>query len=195
MRSSETFRHYVWYTAWARRRRSRPSSCAKISRRLIKRYRQLGYVGARVTTDFNVARSVDRNAKNVVLGITVNERKKISVVFEGNQRKSSSTLKDELTIFDSGSNDDYEAAASADALQRYYQQQGFFFARVEWRREALSATEERIVFIINEGPELKVRGIDFVGNRSHPKPRSWKMWSPCGATRRWARSASARAAT
>ncbi len=133
---------------------------------LTKRYRQLGYVGARVTSDFNVAKSVDRNAKNVALGITINERKKIGVAFEGNQRKSSSTLKDELTIFDRGSYDDYEAGASADALQRYYQQQGFFFARVEWRREPLSATEERIVFIIDEGPELKVRGIDFVGNQS-----------------------------
>jgi len=133
---------------------------------LTKRYRQLGYVGARVTSDFNVAKSVDRNAKNVSIGITINERKKIMVAFEGNQRKSSSTLKDELTIFDRGSYDDYEAGASADALQRYYQQQGRFFARVEWRREPLSATEERIVFIINEGPELKVRGIDFVGNQS-----------------------------
>ena len=33
-------------------------------------------------------------------------------------------------------------------------------------RETLAATEERIVFIIDEGPELKVRGIEFVGNRS-----------------------------
>ena len=163
---TEMFRHSIWYKAWTGPAPFTAKQLREDLAKLTKRYRQLGYVGARVTTDFNVARSVDRNAKNVVLGITVNERKKITVTFEGNQRKSSSTLKDELTIFDRGSYDDYEASASADALQRYYQQQGFFFARVEWRREPLSATEERIVFIINEGPELKVRGIDFVGNQS-----------------------------
>jgi outer membrane protein insertion porin family len=163
---TDMLRHSVWYTAWTRPAPFTAKQLREDLAKLTKRYRQLGYIGARVTTDFNVARSVDRNAKNVALGITISERKKIAVAFEGNQRKSSSTLKDELTIFDRGSYDDYEAAASTDALQRYYQQQGFFFARVEWRREALSATDERIVFIINEGPELKVRSVEFAGNQS-----------------------------
>ncbi len=162
---TEMFRHSDWRRVWTGPVPFTAKRLREDLARLTKRYRTLGYVGARVSSDFNVAKSVDRNAKNVALGITINERKRITVTFEGNQRKSSSTLKDELTIFDRGSYDDYEAAASADALQRYYQQQGFFFARVEWRREAMSATEERIVFIINEGPELKVRGIEFVGNR------------------------------
>src|SRR5262249_15562971 len=60
--------------------------------------------------------------------------------------------------------DDYEVSASADALQRYYQQSGHFFARVEWRREHTSADDERLVFTVDEGPELKVREIQFVGN-------------------------------
>ena len=48
-------------------------------------------------------------------------------------------------------------------LQRRYQQQGHFFARVDWRRERLSADQERIVFSIDEGPVLKVHQVDFVG--------------------------------
>ena len=129
-----------------------------------KKYRQLGYVGVRVTTDFSVQKSVDRNAKNVRLNIHVNERKRVTVVFEGNTSTSSSSLRDELTLLSRGSYDDFEVGASADAIQRYYQQRGRFFARVDWRRERLSAEEERIVFMIDEGPELRVRGIEFAGN-------------------------------
>ena len=134
--------------------------------RLSKRYRELGYIGVRVSSDFNIDRSADHAAKNIPLTITINERKKIEVAFEGNLQKSAGTLKDELTMLDRGSYDDYEVSASADAVQRYYQQQGHFFARVEWRREPISAGVERVIFVVNEGPELKVRGIEFVGNRS-----------------------------
>lgn len=133
---------------------------------LVKRYRALGYAGARVSSDFSLIRSIDRKAKNVRLALTINERKKIAITFEGNQRKSAGTLKDELTLFDRGAYDEYEIAASADSLQRYYQQQGYFFARVAWRRETIGENEDRVIFTIDEGPQLKVRGIEFVGNRA-----------------------------
>ena len=81
---------------------------------------------------------------------------------------SSSTLRDELTLLSRGSYDDFEVGSSADAIQRYYQADGYFFARVDWRRERLSADEERVVFTIDEGPQLRVRGIEFAGNKSLP---------------------------
>lgn len=131
---------------------------------LVKRYRALGYLGARITTDFNPDTSVDTAAKNVKLLVTVHERKRITIAFEGNKSKSASTLRDEVTLVDRGSYDDYEMSSSADALQRYYQKNGHFFARVDWRRERLTADEERVVFMVDEGPELKVRGVEFAGN-------------------------------
>src|SRR6185295_5250075 len=131
-----------------------------------KRYRDLGYFVVRVTTDFSMQKSLDRMAKNVRLAININERKKISVAFEGNNKVSSSTLRDELTLLTRGSYDDFEVTSSADAIQRYYQADGYFFARVDWRRERLSADEERIVYTIDEGPQLRVRGIEFVGNKA-----------------------------
>ncbi|MDB4982146.1 MAG: surface antigen, partial [Myxococcales bacterium] len=132
--------------------------------KVVKKYRAKGHIGVRVTHDFNVDSSVDREAKNVRLTITINERKRISVAFEGNHHKSTGTLRDQLTLLGRGSYDDYEVGASADAVQRYYQQQGYFFARVEWRREHVSDDEDRLTFVVDEGPELKVRGIEFVGN-------------------------------
>ena len=85
---------------------------------LAKRYRALGYLGVRVTSDFSVQRSVDRAAKNVRLGVHISERKRIVVAFEGNSSQSSSALRDQLTLVTRGAYDDYEVGASADALQR-----------------------------------------------------------------------------
>jgi outer membrane protein insertion porin family len=128
------------------------------------RYREIGYPGARVSSTYDPERSIDRRNKHVALVIKVNERKRIQVSFEGNRGKSASTLRDKLTLNERGAYDDYEVGNSADALQRYYQDQGYFFARVDWRRERISANEERVVFRIEEGPALKVRGVEFQGN-------------------------------
>jgi outer membrane protein insertion porin family len=162
------FRHFDWYTLWIRRSAFTQKQLRDDIEKLTKRYRELGYLGARITTDFSIQRSVDREAKHVRLNIRINERKRVAVAFEGNANRSSSALLAQTTLETRGAYDDYEADASADAIQRDYQQHGYFFARVEWRRERLSADEERIVFIIDEGPELRVRGIQFEGNQSLP---------------------------
>jgi outer membrane protein assembly complex protein YaeT len=160
------FRHAAWYYAWLRPVPFTQKQVRLDIEALEKRYRDLGYFGVRVTTDFSMQKSLDRVAKNVRLAIQINERKKITVAFEGNNKVSSSTLRDELTLLTRGSYDDFEVASSADAIQRHYQADGYFFARVEWRRERLSADEERIVYTIDEGPQLRVRGIEFAGNAS-----------------------------
>lgn len=136
--------------------------------KVVDRYREKGYLGARISNTFDPEHSVDRKNKNVAIGLRVNERKHVTVGFEGNQKKASSTLTDQLTFVKRGAYDDYEAGNSADALQRYYQDHGFFFARVQWRRDRIAADEERIVFQVDEGPELRVRAVDFVGNRALP---------------------------
>jgi outer membrane protein insertion porin family len=160
------FRHAAWYFAWLRPVPFTQKQVRLDVEALEKRYRDLGYFGVRVTSDFSMQKSLDRVAKNVRLAIQINERKKISVAFEGNNKVSSSTLRDELTLLTRGSYDDFEVASSADAIQRHYQADGYFFARVEWRRERLSADEERVVYTIDEGPQLRVRGIEFAGNKA-----------------------------
>ncbi len=162
------FRHAAWYYAWLRQVPFTQKQLRLDIDALEKRYRELGYFGVRVTTDFSMQRSLDRAAKNVHLTIQINERKKITLAFEGNDHASASTLRDATTLLTRGSYDDFEMASSADAIQRYYQADGHFFARVDWRRERLSADEERVVFMIDEGPQLRVRGIEFVGNKALP---------------------------
>src|SRR5262249_25114018 len=63
-----------------------------------------------------------------------------------------------------GSYDSYECENSADALHRAYQAQGYYEAQVTWKREEIStANLVRITFLLDEGPELKIRGVDFTG--------------------------------
>ena len=162
----QLFRHPYWLYLWLRPVPFTQKQMRLDIETLEKKYRELGYFGVRVMTDFSMQKSVDRVAKNVRLAIQINERKKITVAFEGNDSISSGTLRDELTLIKRGSYDDFEVGSSADAIQGHYQANGYFFARVEWRRERLSADEERIVFTIDEGPQLRVRGIEFVGNKS-----------------------------
>ena len=162
------FRHADWTTLWTHPEPFTQKQLREDIDALVKRYRALGYLGVRVTSDFSVQKSVDRAAKNVRINIAINERKRIEVAFEGNGSQSDHSLRDQLTLITRGSFDDFEVGASADAIQHYYQEQGRFFARVDWRRERLSADEERIVFLIDEGPELKVRAVEFAGNRALP---------------------------
>jgi outer membrane protein assembly complex protein YaeT len=161
------FRHADWQKLWMAPVPFTQRQLREDMDALTKRYRGLGYVGARVTNDFSVQRSVDREAKNVHLNIRINERRRVQILFEGNSVSSASLL-EATTLISRGSYDDYEVAASADAIQRYYQQHGYFFARVDWRREILSRDEERVIFVIDEGPELRVKGVDFVGNEHVP---------------------------
>ncbi|HVZ74481.1 MAG TPA: POTRA domain-containing protein [Polyangia bacterium] len=158
------FRHSWYRRLWLEPRPFTQKDLREDIAKVVKKYRTKGYIGARVTHDFVVDKSVDRAAKNVHLTLTINERKHITVAFEGNHHKSAGTLRDKITMIDRGAYDDYEVGASADALQRYYQQQGYFFARADWRREHVADNDERVTFVIDEGPELKVRGIEFVGN-------------------------------
>jgi len=136
--------------------------------KVVDRYRADGYLGARITSSFDPEHSVDAKNKNVAIDLRVNERKHVTVAFEGNHSKSNGTLKEHLTLTERGAYDDYEAGNSADAIQQYYEDQGYFFARVSWRRERLAANEERLVFVVDEGPELKVRAVDFLGNQALP---------------------------
>ena len=58
----------------------------------------------------------------------VSEKRKVDVKFVGN-RAVGEDLRDQLTIFTTGAYDEIELQESAKALQRYYQQRGYFEAK------------------------------------------------------------------
>jgi len=161
---ADSFRHTYW-----------PLTLAKPFRRadlhhdiaaLVDRYRKIGFPGVRIQEDFDPNTSVDSSAKNIRLGVDIRERRHIEVAFEGNRSQSSGALLESLTLLSHGAYDDVEATASAAALEQAYHERGHMLVKVQWRRERLSEDSDRIVFVVDEGPELKVRGISFVGNRA-----------------------------
>src|SRR6266508_3484753 len=95
-----------------------------------------------VKTTFDLATSHDPVSKTVHFEVEIEERKKLTVSFEGNKNRSERELRDLLTFDDSGAFDDYEAQNSAEAIRRNYQASGRFLTTVDFRREKLQPSAQ-----------------------------------------------------
>ena len=132
--------------------------------RLTKLYQSRGYPGVRIRTDFDMRQSFNRATKAVEFRIDIREKRKIDIVFEGlPDGATTDVLMKQLTLNVEGSYDDVEIAASAESVRRYYQREGRYEAGVTWSRVPFGVFE-RILFEIDEGPQLPVRAIYFRGN-------------------------------
>ena len=67
------------------------------------------------------------------------------------------------TFATAGAIDDTEIAASKDEILRIYQAAAHYYARIATRREVLSPAKQRIVFSIDEGPQVYVESIELRG--------------------------------
>ena len=126
-----------------------------------------GYPGARVFPDFDRKLDVDHKAERVRLRLRVTEKGHVALRFVGNRALTDSVLADKVTIFTVGSYDETELAESAKELHRLYQSHGFLEAHVRYHHER-QGDEHLITFTIVEGPELKVRAVDFVNEQGAP---------------------------
>ena len=163
---ADGFHHLDWHYLWISQQPFRRSVLRQDIANLVGHYRRIGFPGVRVQDDFDPATSLDRSAKNVRIAVDIRERKHVEIAFEGNQSRSARSLLDYLTLLAHGAYDDVEATASAAAIERAYHENGHMLVKVTWRRERLSEQSDRLVFVIDEGPMLKVRGIAFEGNRA-----------------------------
>src|SRR5262249_12715599 len=130
----------------------------------INQYHDKGYPGARVSNDFSTERSLDRTRKKVVFTVAISTRKKAEVQFRGNHHMGDDDLYKVLTFNDAGSYDTFEAQNSADAIHHACQKEGYYEVKVSFERKEPSPNFVRVTFTIDEGPELKVRGVEYVGN-------------------------------
>ncbi len=163
-------RHYRWYPPWSPeplKLRALREDIAKLA----ERYRDLGYAGARLSTDYDPERSADFLAKQVRLKVSVLERKRVDVSFQGNQRLDDGDLRDVLTIFERGSYDSIETETSAAAIAQLYRSKGHPFVKVTWSADGSAPEVHRIQFNIVEGPRLRVREVNFGGNQAFSRSR------------------------
>jgi outer membrane protein insertion porin family len=163
---ADQFRHYWWLTLWTWPLPLQLRLFNEDKDKIVQRYRLLGYADARLRERGPVASGVDRERKRVDLVLDVTERKRIEVAYEGNERFDADDLRDVITIFTRGKYDNTEIDTSAESIAQHYRGKGHMFVRVRWRREPISREADRIIFTIEEGPSLKVRSVEFVGNRA-----------------------------
>src|SRR4029079_6207340 len=96
-----------------------------------------GTPAARVLRDFDEKRDADPERRRISLPMKVSERRRVEIKFVGNRDMAERDLRDQLTIFTTGAYDEIELEESARSVQRYYQQHGYFEARVTFRRRRL----------------------------------------------------------
>ncbi len=160
---AEHLRHSEWRTLWLRPAPFSQSVLRKDVALTVQNYKELGYPAARLTV---APPTVDPVRKHVGLTISVRENKRLVIAFEGNSRFGDSTLADVLTFASHGAYNAYEIEASSRALVAFYRQRGQLLVKVKVRKEPLSPDTDRLVFVIHEGPVLKVRSVTIIGNRS-----------------------------
>lgn len=138
-------------------------------KRLVDHYQSKGYAGVRVSK-----REIRPNRKDRVvdLDLAVEERKRVELYFLGRKELSQSDLRSAVTIFRDNYYSANELDESARNIHRLYQQRGFFEARVKWRWKNRSGDPVEVEFLIHEGPQLKVRDIEFASGPSG-KPLSY----------------------
>jgi outer membrane protein assembly factor BamA len=131
-----------------------------------KMFQDRGYPAVRVSTDFAPERSIDRRTKKVRFAVTIDQRRRLEVLFEGYDTDSlkEDDLKKQLTFNEASSSDEVEAEASAAAIAAYLQSKGYFDARVTWIKERFGPLD-KLVYRIEQGKTRTVRRVDVIGNR------------------------------
>ncbi len=127
-------------------------------KRLTDHYQSHNYAGVRLTK-----REIkpDRARRVVDIDLAVEERKRILLKFAGRHAVAEGDLRKVVTIFRDNYYSANELDESARNIYRYYQQQGYFEARVSWQWKNRTGDPLEVQFNIHEGPQLKVRDIVF----------------------------------
>jgi len=177
----EMFRHADPLKLWAAPSRSPPSACARTSIASPSAIASLA-TSARAcratstSTRASIARPRTSHSRSPSTSV-----RRSKVAFEGNLQKSAGTAQGRAHHARPRVVRRLRGLGSADAVQRYYQQHGHFFgAASRGRREPISAGVERVVFVRQRRPELKVRGIEFPPATDPWALNSWRTW--CGPT-------------
>ncbi len=139
---------------------------ARAQRALIRRYRELGYIQARIAfDDFRV----DDSAGSVDLFVEVREGDWWDIRFSGNRLFSDRELLEALTFYKTGFVDDAEILHAVGELQSLYETVGHFFADITFQRPAASEGAQALYFTIDEGHASEIREIAFEGVTSLPE--------------------------
>jgi outer membrane protein insertion porin family len=107
-----------------------------------------------------------------------------SIVFAGNRKYRSSTLRGKLAFKRADYLEPAMAEAGRTAIAEFYRGKGFAFAQVSLDSEKLSAGE--VIYTIDEGPRVEIAAVKFSGNDAlktgslkkaiKSKEKKWVFW-------------------
>lgn len=111
----------------------------------------------------------NKAADGVTIVIVVKEYARVgTVTFVGNDELSEKDLKEQVSVKTGEIASPYEIDRSREKIKSKYADEGYLFTKVDVTRTP-SADSDRVdlSFAINEGPEVKIGTIAFVGNKSY----------------------------
>lgn len=118
----------------------------------------------------NVEAQLQPTETGVVVAFVVSEQRAIrSVTFRGNAAIDTATLRNAVTVRPNESIDNFRIALARRGIEQIYKSKNYPLATVTVDSAPLADGD--LVFVINEGPNVVVRNIDFVGNKSITEDR------------------------
>ena len=138
----------------------KPRQIKKDLKKIRDIYHKKGFVRARVRLE---GESYDYDTRKVDIEVGIKQGKRVTVRFEGNHHYFERVLRKHITIFEDGDFDDFELEASKSQLIRFYQEQGYESAQVDFSRVKLDNENYLVTFHIVEGPQRRVKKITFEG--------------------------------
>jgi len=127
-------------------------------REVERRYRDEGFFAARVRLD-----GVIETKGRVYPLVRVFEGPHVQLEFEGARALGKAALRAVTTFATAGAIDDTEIAASQAEILSLYQASAHYYARITARREVLERDRQRIVFTVDEGPQVYVETVELLG--------------------------------
>ncbi|MEM8873688.1 MAG: outer membrane protein assembly factor BamA [Planctomycetota bacterium] len=88
-----------------------------------------------------------------------------SITFRGNRAVDDETLRSLVDLNPGEAVDQFRISLAQQSIETFYEARNFPLTRVSVDAQAAADTGE-LVFTINEGPNVRVRNIDFIGNES-----------------------------
>lgn len=120
----------------------------------------------------NVEARVEPTARGgVIVTFVVTEARQVkSVTAVGNKRITDLDIQQAIDIKRDDAIDRFRISVAKQSIETLYRDKNFPYARVEVDQEALTKFGD-LIFRITEGPEVKVRKVDFKGVKSYSKDK------------------------
>ncbi len=104
----------------------------------------------------------------VNLKYRMRERPVISRIdFDGNERISTSDLKDVIKVKEWGILDVAKVREDVSLIQKHYEDKGFYLAKVSFELKTISPEEVEVVYKINDYEKVQIKKITFLNNKRY----------------------------